>query len=48
MRLNAAGYNGYRSDLLMPEVLINFTDGEEAFSDEKDSGIFAAIDNEPQ
>ena len=40
VRLNAAGYNGYRSDLLMPEVLINFTDGEEAFSDEKDSGIF--------
>ena len=26
IRLNATGYNGYRSDLLLPEIVINFTE----------------------
>ena len=40
IRLNAAGYNGYRSDLLLPEIVVEFTEAEDAQSTEKTSDIF--------
>ena len=42
IRLNAAGYDGYRSELRLPEVIIEFTDSEEVSDTNDDSDIFAA------
>ncbi len=42
IRLNAAGYNGYRSELLLPEIIIEFTEGSSTETEENDSDIFAS------
>ena len=42
IRLNAAGYNGYRNELLLPDIIIQFTEGSEAQEEEKASDIFDA------
>ena len=41
-RLNATGYNGYRSELLLPEILIEFTQGNDDELTVDESDIFSA------
>ena len=41
IRLNAAGYNGYRSELLFPEVIIEFTENTDSENTDTSSDIFA-------
>lgn len=40
IRLNAAGYNGYRSELLLPEIIIEFTEASDSMDEAIDSDIF--------
>ena len=40
-RLNAAGYNGYRSELLLPDIYIEFTETEDNTADSDDYDIFS-------
>ncbi len=40
IRLNAAGYNGYRSELLMPQLVIDFKDDGPLTESSTDSDIF--------
>ena len=40
IRLNAAGYNGYRSELLLPEVIIKFTENTVSQNSDSSSDIF--------
>lgn len=42
IRLNAAGYNGYRNELLLPEVIIDFKDSEDLITADDDADIFEA------
>ncbi len=42
IRLNAAGYNGYRSELLMPQIIIDFKDDGPVAESISDSDIFDA------
>lgn len=42
IRLNATGYNGYRNELILPEVYIKFTENEEAVTATEDADIFSA------
>ena len=42
IRLSATGYNGYRSELLMPEICIDFTEADEAAAATDDTDIFSA------
>ena len=40
--MNATGYNGYRSELLLPEILIEFTQGNDDELTVDESDIFSA------
>ena len=42
IRLNAAGYNGYRTELILPEITIEFTEGTAAENKKSESDIFSA------
>ncbi|MBP5519926.1 MAG: hypothetical protein J6X84_05045 [Treponema sp.] len=41
-KLNAAGYGGYRSDLMLPEITINFTQKAENENSSTDNDIFSS------
>lgn len=41
-RLSATGYNGYRSELIMPDVYVQFTEADESSSLSEDDDIFSA------
>lgn len=40
IKLNAAGYNGYRTELLLPEIIIEFKDSEAIVNSDELSDIF--------
>ena len=40
VRLNAAGYNGARSELLLPEIIIEFTEADDSLAQNSSSDIF--------
>ena len=42
VRLNVSGYNGYRSELLLPEVIIEFTEAYDSLSSNSSSDYFAS------
>lgn len=42
VKMNAAGYNGYRSELILPQIIIEFVENEEAETLENNSDIFEA------
>ena len=41
-KLNATGYNGYRNELFLPELEIEFTEGRTLEAEEADTDIFSA------
>ncbi len=42
IKLNAAGYNGYRAELMLPEIKIEFTEGTVEVTEPKESDIFSS------